>query len=371
MQIVSAEPITDEMLMTKPYIATNLYESLYDMVYSQLFGEHPDHRTHRITVHHGTKYCIGLVKAGVGWSICSASHIQKEKNLYHKTLLKKDGTPYSHTTQITYSDLAYSYDAYRVYIDHVCGYFKEHKLHMTLFDKAIMFATEAHAGQKRKGKDKPYILHPLEAAAIVGRCLDGLRKEEAAAGLLEEKDVILAAAVLHDVVEDAHVPFERLRSEFGERVANLVAEESEDKREDAPAEETWRTRKEETAQRLRKEKDLAAKLLCLGDKLSNLREIAADYEVLGEDLWKRFNRKDSADHGWYYGEILKILEEDPVLSDLSAVWEYGKLWYEVFGEGEVEKEDRTRVKRYPDDKRFKYHLIHSHSNLSYTEYARD
>ena len=76
---------------------------------------------------------------------------------------------------------------------------------MTLFDKAIMFATEAHAGQKRKGKDKPYILHPLEAAAIVGRCLDGLRKEEAAAGLLEEKDVILAAAVLHDVVEDRRV----------------------------------------------------------------------------------------------------------------------------------------------------------------------
>ena len=215
---------------------------------------------------------------------------------------------------------------------------------MTLFEKAVAFATEAHTGQKRKGKDKPYILHPLEAAAIVGRCLDGLREEEVAAEILEEKDVILAAAVLHDVVEDAHVPFERLRSEFGERVARLVAEESEDKREDAPAEETWRMRKEETVDRLREEKDLAAKLLCLGDKLSNLREIAADYEVLGEDLWKRFNRKDSAEHGWYYGEILKILEEDPVLGDLPAVREYRELWDKVFGKKETEKEGRD-----PDD----------------------
>ena len=209
---------------------------------------------------------------------------------------------------------------------------------MTLFEKAVVFAAEAHAGQKRKGKDKPYILHPMETAAIVGRCLDRLEGTGSAPKeLLDERDELLAAAVLHDVAEDAGVSFGELASRFGEKVAKLVAEESENKREDQPAEGTWRIRKQETIDRL-KDGNIEAKLLCLGDKLSNLREIAADYEVLGEELWERFNRKDSSDHKWYYGEILRILEEDPVLGDLPAVWEYAELWDEVFGEEGSEEE---------------------------------
>ena len=57
---------------------------------------------------------------------------------------------------------------------------------MTLLDEAIRFAVQAHSGQPRKGTNMPYILHPLEAAAIVATMTDDLE--------------IIAAAVLHDLV---------------------------------------------------------------------------------------------------------------------------------------------------------------------------
>lgn len=86
-----------------------------------------------------------------------------------------------------------------------------------LLDKAIVFAINAHKGQFRKGTDIPYILHPLEAATIVGT--------------MTTDDEIIVGAVLHDVVEDTNTTIEEIRKLFGERVAEFVASESEDKRE--------------------------------------------------------------------------------------------------------------------------------------------
>ena len=101
-----------------------------------------------------------------------------------------------------------------------------------LLNKAIIFATQVHDGQLRKGSNSPYILHPLEAAAIVSTIT------------LDEE--IIAAAVLHDVVEDTPATLAQVESMFGKRVACLVACESENKREDLPAADTWKIRKIET-----------------------------------------------------------------------------------------------------------------------------
>ena len=200
-----------------------------------------------------------------------------------------------------------------------------------LFEKAAAFATIAHSGQNRKGKDKPYILHPMEAAAIVGRCLDGLpEKNKSARKLRGEKDELLAAAVLHDVVEDAGVTREQLVKLFGVKVADLVMAESEDKQKGKPEAETWKERKEKTIEKLG-EKSTEAKLLCLGDKLSNLREIATDYAVSGSVLWERFNQKDPEMHAKYYRGILGILEKDEALKGLPELREYRRLVDEVFG----------------------------------------
>ena len=140
----------------------------------------------------------------------------------------------------------------------------------TVLDKAIGFAARAHAGQVRKGTSTPYILHPLEAAAICATVTDDLE--------------VLAAAVLHDVVEDTGISIDQVEEEFEARVANLVTGESEDKREGLPAAETWRIRKEEAIEHIRSAEDPGVKIICLGDKLSNMRAIHRDFEELDEEL---------------------------------------------------------------------------------------
>ena len=66
----------------------------------------------------------------------------------------------------------------------------------SLFEKAVQFASEAHSGVVRRGKTIPYLLHPLEAAVIVSS--------------VSEDPELLAAAVLHDVVEDTPVTLDEI-----------------------------------------------------------------------------------------------------------------------------------------------------------------
>lgn len=184
-----------------------------------------------------------------------------------------------------------------------------------LLDRAIIFATNAHAGVNRKGKDRPYIIHPLEVMTIVAT--------------IKDDQNVLAAAVLHDTMEDAGVTKAEIQSIFGERVADLVASESENKREDQAAESTWRIRKGETLQHLRTVNDRDVKLICLGDKLANIREISRDYAALGDKLWERFNQKDKKEHCWYYSSVYEILRDE--FGDIPAIREYRDLLEEVFG----------------------------------------
>ena len=181
-------------------------------------------------------------------------------------------------------------------------------------DKAIVFATNAHAGSVRKGKTRPYILHPLEAMIITST-------------VTEDVDV-LAAAVLHDTVEDTDVTRNDILREFDEKVADLVVAESENKRENLPAEDTWKIRKQETLDHL-EEASWDAKAICLGDKLSNMREIYRDYLFIRDEIWDRFNQKDKSMHAWYYNSILKILEK--TFGPIPAIKEYRSIFAEVFG----------------------------------------
>ena len=178
---------------------------------------------------------------------------------------------------------------------------------MNKIEKAVIFATRAHAGKCRKGKDKPYIQHPIESMAIVKQFMD-------------DEDV-LAAAVLHDTVEDTSVTLVCLEKEFGPRVAELVASVSEDKKKDRPAESTWKERNQETIDGL-KNASRDTKLLCLGDKLSNLREMSEDYADIGDELWERFNQKDKRMHEWYYREIYRILAAEKELRWTNEMFEF-------------------------------------------------
>ena len=183
-----------------------------------------------------------------------------------------------------------------------------------ILSRAVAYAAKCHAGQLRKGSAMPYIIHPMEAATICASFTDDLE--------------VITAAVLHDVVEDTDATVEEVGELFGERVASLVAGESEDKRKDLPAADTWKIRKEESIEHLRGAQDPGIRMVCLGDKLSNIRSIQRDYKRLGDGLWERFNQKDPAEHAWYYRTVAAVLRDD--LGETEAWKEYASRVEAVF-----------------------------------------
>ena len=185
---------------------------------------------------------------------------------------------------------------------------------MELVSEAIMFAVAAHDGMRRKKSETPYILHPMEAAVIVSTMTDDQN--------------LIAAAALHDVVEDAGITIEEVEAKFGKRVRELVASETEDKRADLPPASTWRIRKEESLNVLKNTDDIDVFMVWIGDKLSNIRAIYRDFKVEGNAMWQRFNQNNVEEQAWYYRSIAKLTER---LSDTSAWLEYKALTELVFG----------------------------------------
>ena len=183
----------------------------------------------------------------------------------------------------------------------------------SLLCQATRLAAQAHDGAYRKGGRAPYLLHVMETAEIVGT-------------MTEDEDV-LAAAVLHDVLEDTSVTEEELRETVGGHVTELVLAVSENKRREQPAEMTWRLRKQESVERLLKEPRLEVKMIALGDKLSNIRALQRDYGILGEQVWERFNNKSKAEQGWYDQAVTDALQD----LNVYPVWhELANLVWEVF-----------------------------------------
>jgi len=130
---------------------------------------------------------------------------------------------------------------------------------MTMVERARVFATAAHAtvGQVRKYTFAPYIVHPTEVASTVAT--------------VPHTDVMLAAAYLHDTVEDTGVTIEDITREFGHEVAGLVS---------------WLTdvsRPEDGNRAVRKARDrehiacapAAAQTVKLADLIANSRSIMA------------------------------------------------------------------------------------------------
>lgn len=187
-------------------------------------------------------------------------------------------------------------------------------LDTSFFDEALVFATNAHHGTERRGKGYPYIIHPMEAVTIVAT--------------ITNDPEMLAAAVLHDTVEDTEVTLDQIRERFGERVAVLVEHES------APSGGgSWHERKEtQIAQLAHAPYD--SKIVALGDKLSNMRAIATDYRVMGEALWSRFHAPHGkSDIEWYYRSLTEAMA---ALSDQPAYQEFKGLVETVFSKSNIE-----------------------------------
>ena len=185
-------------------------------------------------------------------------------------------------------------------------------LDTALLDRAIVFAVRAHAGTERRGKGFPYIVHPMEAVEIVAT--------------MTNDQELLAAAALHDTVEDTDTTIEQIRAEFGDRVAALVATESDEPHQSGDSIENWRARKQAAIDRI-VSAPLDSKMVALGDKLSNMRAIARDYAKQGDKLWNLFHSKDRKDHEWHYRGLANALSD---LRDTFAYKEFERLVEEVF-----------------------------------------
>ena len=137
---------------------------------------------------------------------------------------------------------------------------------------------------------------------------------------------LLAAAALHDTVEDTDTTVEQIRAEFGDRIASLVASESDVVLEGLAAEDSWHARKQAAIDRLARASH-DAKIVALGDKLSNMRAIARDYAEQGDALWTLFHAKDRKDHEWHYRGLAASLSE---LRGTFAYQEFEQLIDQVF-----------------------------------------
>ena len=149
--------------------------------------------------------------------------------------------------------------------------------------EAASFAAQRHTGHQRKGNDKqPYINHPLEVANLIANV-----------GQIDDVDVLIAA-ILHDTVEDVGVTKDDIVKQFGERVAGIVMEVTDDKT--LPKEERKRLQVEH-APHLSAE----AKLVKLGDKISNISDVTNN----PPDGWDVQRRKQYIDWGEAVGKGLR------------------------------------------------------------------
>lgn len=139
-------------------------------------------------------------------------------------------------------------------------------------EHALEVCLKAHQGQFRKGGDAvPYAVHPAHMALILSRV--GVPTE------------VVAAALLHDVVEDCDDwSAERLRAEFGDAVADIVADLTEDKSK------TWEERKQAALEHVAHMSDLSV-LVKAADKLHNLESLACQFEAADspDEVWAHFN----------------------------------------------------------------------------------
>jgi (p)ppGpp synthase/HD superfamily hydrolase len=173
------------------------------------------------------------------------------------------------------------------------------------FEEALILAVRWHAGQMRKETTIPYIAHLLGVASLVLE--QGADEDEA------------IAALLHDAVEDqgGMVALGEIRRRFGDRVAEIVAGCTDAWTTPKPP---WRERKGAYIAHLR-QASASVRLVSAADKLHNARSILADYRVLGDALWSRFNG-GKAGTLWYYRalvETLRSIDSTPLVEELARV----------------------------------------------------
>lgn len=156
-----------------------------------------------------------------------------------------------------------------------------------LIETAVRIAVGAHKDQTRKADNLPYIIHPFMVALKLQKYNFG--------------ESVIAAALTHDVLEDTDYPEEKLKSELGEDVLEMVKAVTND--DSLP----WEDKKMKYIESVRKGPE-GAKAVAVADKIHNLESLLTAYKEQGINVWKKFNQgKDKK--VWFETRMLKMIKE--------------------------------------------------------------
>ncbi|MCU0652898.1 MAG: HD domain-containing protein [Candidatus Pacebacteria bacterium] len=155
-----------------------------------------------------------------------------------------------------------------------------------LLHDAFLIALEAHQGQKRKTEDAPYIVHPVMVAQNLAEY--GFNKEVVAAGLV------------HDVLEDTDFPETELENRLGAKVVETVKTVSH------LGHRSWEESREEYLKQVAQGSP-AAKAVCCADKINNAESIIEAHAIMGEAVWQKFSRGQEKQL-WFYRSVLEMLK---------------------------------------------------------------
>ncbi len=178
----------------------------------------------------------------------------------------------------------------------------------TRFEQALVYASQVHRDQVRKGSGIPYIAHVLGVASIAMEY--GADEDEA------------IGALLHDAAEDGggEARLAEIRARFGDEVGDIVLGCSDSLVENPEEKLPWRERKEAYLAHV----GTASAPVCLvsaADKIHNVRAIIRDYARLGDEVWDRF-KGGREGMLWYYREVAEALAlryRAPITRDLQAL----------------------------------------------------
>lgn len=190
-----------------------------------------------------------------------------------------------------------------------------------LVEEALRFSSIRHGGQHRKGSSIPYLSHPFSVALLLETD--------------HQPPTVVAAGLLHDLIEDTETDAQEILTRFGPDVLRLVLAVSEKNRE-----QTWEQRKQMTLEHISSLQFDEVALL-VADKLHNLRSIRYDLEMEGMIVWQRFKRP-MRDQSWYYHQLLHAFEPFHSSTDLIGLYEQ-ELYSLFYGQKNTKDQKVTRL----------------------------
>ncbi len=167
----------------------------------------------------------------------------------------------------------------------------KNNLKPSLFEKALRIAVVAHKDMVRKGDGLPYILHPVAVAMKLEK--------------YGFSQYIVAAGLVHDVLEDTDFPVAKFKKELGEKVYKIVLAVTHDDGLE------WEQKKKAYIAKVEKG-PVGAKAVAIADKIHNLESLCWAYSEQGPKIWKKFNR----------GREKKLWFESEMLSMVRRVWKH-------------------------------------------------